>query len=97
MNLPLLGAEDIEALGPTGAVDAPEAAAALSEVGDLLIPMAERAFTAEDITGNLADLVTGRIPDEKTAPFKGPRIFKSVGMGWEDLAVAAAVHRNSAP
>ncbi|MER5359773.1 ornithine cyclodeaminase family protein [Streptomyces sp. NPDC002785] len=71
--------------------------AALSEAGDLLIPMAEGAFSAEDIAGNLADLVTGRILDEKPAALERPRFFKSVGMGWEDLAVAAAVHRKSAP
>ncbi|MEE1809229.1 ornithine cyclodeaminase family protein [Streptomyces sp. BE133] len=71
--------------------------AALSEAGDLLIPMAEGAFRAEDIAGNLADLVTGRIPGEKPVAFERPRFFKSVGMGWEDLAVAAAVHRKSAP
>ncbi|MER5846673.1 ornithine cyclodeaminase family protein [Streptomyces sp. NPDC002012] len=72
-------------------------AAALSEAGDLLIPVAEGAFGAEDIAGNLADLVTGRILGEKPAAFVRPRFFKSVGMGWEDLAVAAAVHRKSAP
>ncbi|MFE7040952.1 ornithine cyclodeaminase family protein [Streptomyces atratus] len=71
--------------------------AALSEAGDLLIPMAEGAFGAEDIAGNLADLVTGRISGEKPVAFERPRFFKSVGMGWEDLAVAAAVHRKSAP
>ncbi|MFJ7493820.1 ornithine cyclodeaminase family protein [Streptomyces sp. NPDC097727] len=72
-------------------------AAALSEAGDLLIPMAEGAFSAEDIAGNLADLVTGLRLGEQPAAFERPRFFKSVGMGWEDLAVAAAVHRKSAP
>ncbi|MFB6876592.1 ornithine cyclodeaminase family protein [Streptomyces sp. NPDC056323] len=71
--------------------------AALSEAGDLLIPMAEGAFRAEDIHGNLAELVTGRAPGGELARFEGPRFFKSVGMGWEDLAVAAAVYRKSAP
>ncbi|MEU9566257.1 ornithine cyclodeaminase family protein [Streptomyces sp. NPDC048161] len=70
-------------------------AAALSEAGDLLIPMAEGAFGAEDIDANLAELVTGRAPGGEPAGFAGPRFFKSVGMGWEDLAVAAAVHRNT--
>ncbi|MFE5091430.1 ornithine cyclodeaminase family protein [Streptomyces sp. NPDC056638] len=72
-------------------------AAALSEAGDLLIPMAEGAFSAEDIAGNLADLVAGLRLGEQPAAFGRPRFFKSVGMGWEDLAVAAAVHRKSAP
>ncbi|MFE7403463.1 ornithine cyclodeaminase family protein [Streptomyces sp. NPDC057557] len=72
-------------------------AAALSEAGDLLIPMAEGAFSAEDIAGNLAELVTGLRLGEQPAAFGRPRFFKSVGMGWEDLAVAAAVHRKAAP
>ncbi|SCF69519.1 ornithine cyclodeaminase family protein [Streptomyces sp. Ncost-T10-10d] len=72
-------------------------AAALSEAGDLLIPMAEGAFSAEDIAGNLADLVSGLRLGEQPAAFERPRFFKSVGMGWEDLAVAAAVHRKAAP
>ncbi|MFH8473479.1 ornithine cyclodeaminase family protein [Streptomyces sp. NPDC018000] len=85
------------ALVSRSAVIVESRAAALSEPGDLLIPMAEGVFSAEDIAGNLADLVTGRILDEKPAAFERPRFFKSVGMGWEDLAVAAAVYRASAP
>ncbi|MFF5970507.1 ornithine cyclodeaminase family protein [Streptomyces sp. NPDC012769] len=66
-------------------------AAALREAGDLLIPEAEGAIGPGHIAGTLADLVTGRCP----APADGtaPRLFKSVGMAWEDLAVAVAVYR----
>ncbi|MFB7213459.1 ornithine cyclodeaminase family protein [Streptomyces sp. NPDC056255] len=85
------------ALVARSAVFVESRSAALSEAGDLLIPMAEGAFRAEDIHGNLAELVTGRAPGGEVARFEGPRFFKSVGMGWEDLAVAAAVHRNSVP
>ncbi|MFD9811926.1 ornithine cyclodeaminase family protein [Streptomyces sp. NPDC059080] len=85
------------ALVSRSAVIVESRAAALSEAGDLLIPMAEGAFSAEGIAGNLADLVAGRVLGVKTTVFEGPRFFKSVGMGWEDLVVAAAVHRNSAP
>ncbi|MFF9567228.1 ornithine cyclodeaminase family protein [Streptomyces sp. NPDC014685] len=72
-------------------------AAALAEPGDLLIPVAEGAFRAQDIAGNLAELVTGRVDGEVTDGTGRPRFFKSVGAGWEDLAVAEAVHRASTP
>ncbi|SFY02854.1 ornithine cyclodeaminase family protein [Streptomyces atratus] len=85
------------ALVARSAVVVESRAAALAEAGDLLIPLAEGAFGAEGIDGNLAELVTGRNLREKLSDFEGPRFFKSVGMGWEDLAVAAAVHRNPAP
>ncbi|MFJ7196576.1 MULTISPECIES: ornithine cyclodeaminase family protein [unclassified Streptomyces] len=85
------------ALVARSAVVVESRAAALAEAGDLLIPLAEGAFGAEDIGGNLAELVTGRNLGGKLSGSEGPRFFKSVGMGWEDLAVAAAVHRNSAP
>lgn len=85
------------ALVARSAVVVESRSAALAEAGDLLIPLAEGAFGAEGIVGNLAELVTGRGLGGKPADFEGPRFFKSVGMGWEDLAVAAAVHRNSAP
>ncbi|MFE5657387.1 ornithine cyclodeaminase family protein [Streptomyces sp. NPDC056517] len=63
--------------------------AALREAGDLLVPVSEGAITADHIAGDLADLVTGR-----GEPAAGrPRLFKSVGMAWEDLAVATALYR----
>ncbi|WP_329462547.1 ornithine cyclodeaminase family protein [Streptomyces sp. NBC_01431] len=66
-------------------------AAALREAGDLLIPLAEKVIAEDHIAGNLAELVRGggRIPSDR------PRLFKSVGMAWEDLAVAAALLRAS--
>lgn len=64
-------------------------AAARREAGDLLVPEAEGAVGPDHIRGTLAELATGR-----TGPDAGrPQLFKSVGMAWEDLAVAAAVHR----
>ncbi|MFB9436471.1 ornithine cyclodeaminase family protein [Streptomyces showdoensis] len=62
--------------------------AALREAGDLLIPEAEGAIGPGHIAGTLADLVAGRAPADPAAP----RLFKSVGMAWEDLAVAVAVY-----
>ncbi|MER5961570.1 ornithine cyclodeaminase family protein [Streptomyces sp. NPDC002057] len=63
--------------------------AALREAGDLLVPTAEGAIAEDHIAGNLAELVTGaRAPSAER-----PRFFKSVGMAWEDLAVAVALYR----
>ncbi|MEV5280586.1 ornithine cyclodeaminase family protein [Streptomyces sp. NPDC052811] len=64
-------------------------AAALREAGDLLIPLAGGVIAEDHIAGNLAELLRGgaKIPSDR------PRLFKSVGMAWEDLAVAAAVLR----
>lgn len=67
--------------------------AALREAGDLLIPLAEGVIGEDHITGTLADLVR----DGVRPPGDRPRFFKSVGMAWEDLAVAGAVHRASSP
>ncbi|MFF3859214.1 ornithine cyclodeaminase family protein [Streptomyces sp. NPDC002209] len=66
-------------------------AAALREAGDLLVPEAEGAIGPGHISGTLADLVTGRMP--AAGPPSCPQLFKSVGMAWEDLAVAVAMYR----
>ncbi|MEU1225734.1 ornithine cyclodeaminase family protein [Streptomyces sp. NPDC005828] len=60
--------------------------AALREAGDLLVPLAEGAIGEDHVAGTLADLVNGRVPSGR------PRLFKSVGMAWEDLAVAGALY-----
>ncbi|MFF3425230.1 ornithine cyclodeaminase family protein [Streptomyces sp. NPDC002602] len=66
-------------------------AAALREAGDLLIPEAEGLLGPGHVAGTLADLVAGRVPPPGRAD--APRLFKSVGMAWEDLAVAVALFR----
>ncbi|MEU9799826.1 ornithine cyclodeaminase family protein [Streptomyces sp. NPDC051000] len=66
-------------------------AAALREAGDLLIPEAEGLLGAGHVAGTLADLVAGRLPPPGRAD--SPRLFKSVGMAWEDLAMAVALFR----
>ncbi len=58
-------------------------AAATSEAGDIVQALAEGAVGDRDLV-TLADLV--RDPGAAR-----PRLFKTVGMGWEDLVVAAAV------
>jgi ornithine cyclodeaminase len=61
-------------------------AGALKEAGDLLLPMAERAFDEGHIAAELGEVVAGRAaarssPDEIT-------IFKSLGMAVEDVVAA---------
>jgi ornithine cyclodeaminase/alanine dehydrogenase-like protein (mu-crystallin family) len=63
-------------------------AVALAEAGDLLIPIAEGTIEAGHVAADLAETVRGarvrRSPDDVT-------VFKSVGMAFEDLAVARAI------
>jgi ornithine cyclodeaminase len=59
---------------------------ALSEVGELLIPLQEGAITRDHIAADLHELVSGskqgrRSPEEIT-------LFKSVGCALEDLIAA---------
>ncbi|GAB2742085.1 ornithine cyclodeaminase family protein [Kitasatospora kifunensis] len=66
--------------------------AARLEAGDLLLADgADGAAGADGSAGwvNLAELVNG----SAAVPTDRPRFFKSVGMAWEDLAVAAELHR----
>ncbi|MFE7580378.1 ornithine cyclodeaminase family protein [Streptomyces gardneri] len=62
--------------------------AALREAGDLLVPTAEGTIEEDHVVAGIADLVTGR----RTPTTERPRFFKSVGMAWEDLAVAGALY-----
>jgi ornithine cyclodeaminase len=59
---------------------------ALREAGDLLVPIGEGAIRETDTLANLSELVNGKA----VVPHDRPRFFKSVGMAWQDLAVAAA-------
>ncbi|MEV6210582.1 ornithine cyclodeaminase family protein [Kitasatospora sp. NPDC051914] len=63
-------------------------AAALREAGDLLVAFAEDGPAP---LANLSELVAGG----EVVPHDRPRLFKSVGMAWEDLAVAAAQYENA--
>jgi len=61
---------------------------ALSEAGELLIPIREGVIEAGHVVSDLAEMVRGaeirRSPEDVT-------VFKSVGMAFEDLVVARAV------
>ncbi|MFI9274212.1 ornithine cyclodeaminase family protein [Kitasatospora sp. NPDC052896] len=65
--------------------------AARREAGDLLLPWAEGEGPGPDGWANLAELLTSRAP----VPGDRPRLFKGVGMAWQDLALAAALHRRA--
>lgn len=57
--------------------------AAVREAGEVVMAMREGTIDAEDLV-TLADLVRA----DAQAP---PRLFKTVGMGWEDLVIAGAI------
>ena len=65
-------------------------AAALAEAGDLVIPI-ERGVLSADVVEELTDVIRDRprTSDEEIT------VFKSVGVGFEDLAVAAAAYQRS--
>jgi ornithine cyclodeaminase/alanine dehydrogenase-like protein (mu-crystallin family) len=65
-----------------------DAATALRETGDVIRAVADGALRPGTLVG-LAEVVTGR----SDVPEGRPRVFTSVGMAWEDLAVAAEVYR----
>ncbi|MFD0472942.1 hypothetical protein ACFQ0B_35200 [Nonomuraea thailandensis] len=64
-------------------------AAALEEAGDVVVPIRQGTITSHHLAGNLADLIAGRV-----VAGPGPRVFKSTGMAWEDLVVAAAAYES---
>ena len=77
------------ALVARGRVFVDARAGALTEAGELLIPISEGAFTANHIAGELGELLIGRAsgrssPSEVT-------IFKSLGMAVEDVVAATLV------
>lgn len=62
---------------------------ALREAGDVVLAIAEGTLSSADLLP-MRDVMTGAIE----APTDRPLVFKSVGMSWQDLVVAAAVLRN---
>jgi ornithine cyclodeaminase len=59
---------------------------ALQESGDVLLPIAERAFTDSHIAGELGGLAGGSVPGRRSAD--DVTIFKSLGMAVEDVVAA---------
>ncbi|KIF73631.1 ornithine cyclodeaminase [Streptomyces sp. 150FB] len=65
-----------------------DTATALREAGDIMTPVAEGALDPAALV-TLADVVRGTAPVD----FSRPRLFKSTGMAWQDLVVAACAYR----
>jgi ornithine cyclodeaminase len=58
------------------------------EAGDVVLAMASGALAGPESLNTLTDLVRGRKP----RPAGKPAVFKTTGMPWQDLALAAAVY-----
>jgi ornithine cyclodeaminase len=63
---------------------------ALSESGDILIPIREGALGESHIVGELGDVLVDRVPGRRTAD--EITLFKSLGIAVEDLAAAHHIH-----
>jgi len=63
---------------------------ALKESGDLIIPIQAGIYRADSIIGELADVVTGKIPGRTSD--SDLTLFKSVGIALEDVAVSRAAY-----
>ena len=63
-----------------------DVATALREAGDVVLAIAEGTLDADDLVP-VRDVLTGAV----AVPADRPLVFKSVGMSWQDLVVAAAV------
>ena len=74
--------DDTTVRGATVVVEA--RSAALREAGDLAFPLRAGTFDPDTLV-DLASVVRGAA----AVPMDRPRLFKSVGMAWEDLVVAA--------
>jgi ornithine cyclodeaminase len=72
-----------------GTVVVEDRATALREAGDVVLAIAEGRLEAGALVA-LAEVVTGT---EGPPSAGGPRIFKSVGMSWQDLVVAGEARR----
>ena len=64
--------------------------AALSETGDLLIPIADGIITEEDVLGSLGDVINGKIKgrenDEEII------VYETVGVAAQDLVAAKVIY-----
>jgi ornithine cyclodeaminase/alanine dehydrogenase-like protein (mu-crystallin family) len=65
----------------------------LTEAGDIMIPIEERAIDGSHIVGEIGALLTGRITGRTTA--EQITVYKSVGVVAQDLAAAHAIYRRA--
>ncbi|WP_071392917.1 ornithine cyclodeaminase family protein [Bacillus tuaregi] len=64
--------------------------AVLSESGDILIPLADGTITEEDFTGDLGDLLLGKIVGRENED--EIIVFETVGIGTQDLVTAKTIY-----
>jgi ornithine cyclodeaminase len=66
---------------------------ALNESGDILIPIDEGAIDKDHILGEIGDVLLGRCEGRRSE--EEVTVFKSLGIGVEDLAAAAFINRKA--
>lgn len=64
--------------------------AVLSEAGDILIPLENGTITMDDFTGDLGDVILGRVPGRENDD--EIIVFKTVGIGTQDLVTAKRIY-----
>ena len=68
-------------------------AACLAEAGDVIMPIDEGAMTADDIYGEIGELISGDKPGRESAD--EITLFKSVGLSIQDISVAYYVYERA--
>ena len=68
--------------------------AVMEESGDILIPLKEGIITEADITGEIGDVILGNIAGRENDD--EIIVFKSVGIGVQDLMAAKTIYENAA-
>ena len=63
---------------------------ALSEAGEIVLAIADGVITTEDVAGEVGAVLTGRLPGRRATT--EITLFKSVGLGAEDVASARAIY-----
>ena len=62
----------------------------LQEAGDLVIPITQGLYKSDNIIGEIADVITGKITGRNSN--SDITLFKSVGIALEDVAVARTIY-----
>lgn len=66
---------------------------ALSETGDLLIPIADGIITKDDVLGSLGDVIDGRIPGRESDD--EIIVYETVGVASQDLMAAKLIYEKA--
>lgn len=67
--------------------------AVLSEAGDILIPLAEGRITKADFTGDLGEVLLGKVKGRESE--EEIIVFKTVGVATQDLVTAKQIYDNA--